>query len=109
MTRTETPQLNGNAAAFIKALKEIDRVVFDKRRHTKEETEAHRLATEALTQPPRNCDVGTAEEQTKRHDAYCMSGVVLCTYACKSCFAQWSQMPYSNKPTTTNIKPAASK
>lgn len=46
----------GNAAAMREALEEIDRVVFDKRRHTKEEVEAHRLATEALTVPPRNCD-----------------------------------------------------
>lgn len=47
----------GNAAAMREALNEIDRVVWDKRRHTKEETEAHRLATEALSKPARNCDV----------------------------------------------------
>ena len=47
----------GNAAAMRDALNEIDRVVWDKRRHTKEETEAHRLATEALSKPARNCDV----------------------------------------------------
>lgn len=47
----------GNAAAMFNALKQIDRIVWDKRRHTKEEVEAHRLATEALSIPPRNCDV----------------------------------------------------
>lgn len=59
-------KLVGNAAEVRKALIEIDRVVFDKRRHTKEEVEAHRLATEALTVPPRNCDVGTPDEQGER-------------------------------------------
>ena len=47
----------GNAAAMFNALKQIDRIVWDKCRHTKEEVEAHRLATEALSAPPRNCDL----------------------------------------------------
>jgi hypothetical protein len=55
----------GNAAAMFKALKQIDRIVWDKRRHTKEEVEAHRLATEALTRPPRNCDVMSLESAKK--------------------------------------------
>lgn len=43
-----------NAAKMRDALEQIDRIVWDKRRHTKEETEAHRLATEALSAPARN-------------------------------------------------------
>ena len=39
----------GNAASLIKALKAIDEVIWDKKRHTREEVEAHRLATEAIT------------------------------------------------------------
>lgn len=39
----------GNAAKLREALKKIDKIVWDKKRHTKEETEAHRIATEVLT------------------------------------------------------------
>ena len=45
-----------NAAKMRETLEQIDRIVWDKCRHTKEETEAHRLATEALSAPARNCD-----------------------------------------------------
>ena len=89
----------GNAAAMREALKEIDRVVFDKRRHTKEEVEAHRLATEALTVPPRNCDVGTAEEQLFRHKEYCKrhttdAGCSQCPLVNSlDCRFVWAQLP----------------
>ena len=36
-------------SAMLNTVQEIDRIVWDKKRHTKEEVEAHRLATEALT------------------------------------------------------------
>lgn len=39
----------GNSAKLREALKDIDRVVWFKKRHTKEEVEAHRIATNALT------------------------------------------------------------
>lgn len=39
----------GNAAKLREALKKIDKIVWDKKRHTKGETEAHRIATEVLT------------------------------------------------------------
>ena len=60
-TETTTPTCKeslqvGDMAAMFNALKQIDRIVWDKRRHTKEEVEAHRLATEALSTPARNCD-----------------------------------------------------
>jgi hypothetical protein len=32
---------------------------------------ANQIAKEALAEPPRNCDVGTAEEQEKRLEAFC--------------------------------------
>ena len=51
-----SPLKESNIKAMREALEQIDKVVFDKRRHTKEEVEAHRLATTALTTPPRNCD-----------------------------------------------------
>ena len=53
----------GNAAAMRDVLEQINRIVWDKHRHTKEETEAHRLATEALSVPPRNCDRFKTKEE----------------------------------------------
>ena len=81
----------GNVAAMCKALKEINRVVWDKKRHTKEETEAHRLATEALTVPPRQCDVGTVEEQEQRYKAI---GEVYHTLTLKNALA-FAHTPYA--------------
>ena len=56
----------------------------------------------ALAKPPRNCDVGTAEEQARRYEEICDShtcgsicsgsGCPLYDYDC-SPFA-WAQMPY---------------
>ena len=51
-------------------------------------------AKSALAEPIRNCDVGTAEEQAKRHRDWCNSNVCKCASSCKICFAKWSQMPY---------------
>ena len=55
----------------------------------------------ALDLPPRNCDVGTVDEQIDRHEEYCASrlgdgndphGCML--IACKSCALRWAQMEY---------------
>lgn len=93
-----------NNAAMREALKAIDRVVWDKKRHTKEEVEAHRLATEAMSVPARNCDVGTAEEQAERMRLYCNShgedesGCFRCEkcpfLTDERCELAWAQMPY---------------
>ena len=50
----------------------------------------------ALSVPPRNCDVGTAEEQFKRFDRWCNSRVLKNCLGldCRKCFIAWSQMPY---------------
>lgn len=91
----------GNAAKMREALKAIDFVVWNKRRHTKEEVEAHRLATEALTVPPRQCDVGTVEEQDERFRNFCAKYIGGTCTGCKlqdcglaECSLQWAQMPY---------------
>lgn len=60
-------------------------------------------ANAALAAPPRNCEVGTAEEQYRRHGAFCdatrkgMSGYH-CEDApwCVFCFAKWAQLPYKD-------------
>lgn len=65
---------------------------------------------EALKEPLRNCDVGTAEEQYQRWDKYCKSFGAQCDKCnldsdvhfnlTAKCFACWSQMPY--EPVKTN-------
>jgi hypothetical protein len=63
------------------------------------------VADEALAEPLRNCDVGTAEEQYGRHDSYCMQQVCdKCytedaAYECTKCYAKWSQEPYKKGDT----------
>lgn len=55
-----------------------------------------------LSAPPRNCDVGTAEEQSARFDAHCRKhmGCFTCPLrendggVPKHCEFAWSQMPY---------------
>jgi hypothetical protein len=60
----------------------------------------------ALSAQPRNCDVGTAEEQEKRFDDWVCDrrGDLNCTGKCPAhngvdfgvvnCVLQWAQMPY---------------
>ena len=52
----------------------------------------------ALSAPPRNCDVGTAEEQVGRHATWCEGNANQCLFPkaskCTLCFARWAQMPY---------------
>ena len=90
-----------NAAAMREALIEIDRVVWDKKRHTKEETEAHRLATEALTVPARQCDVGTPDEKYPRWVHFCEQRLHSChNCECKSpvgCTFKFGDMPYAEE------------
>ena len=66
--------------------------------------EAHRAITAALAAPPRNCDVGTAEEQAYRMRLYCRSHGVdeSGCFRCEKCLfltdekceLAWAQMPY---------------
>lgn len=51
----------------------------------------------ALAAPPRNCDVGTAEEQYERYSRFCDS--YECSPRCplynaSECSLHWAQMPY---------------
>lgn len=57
----------------------------------------------ALAAPPRNCDVGTAEEQTARFDDFCHDNRTMerCCGDCPAystknidCQFAWAQMPY---------------
>ena len=60
-------------------------------------------ALDAISAPPRNCDIGTAEVQDSRHSKWCRKyGIdgdmeVACAYpdmSCTLCALRWEQMPY---------------
>jgi hypothetical protein len=64
---------------------------------------AQDMAKAALAAPPRNCDVGTAEEQSARFDKFCYAhrsiekGCGNCPLLLNSepcCELDWAQMPY---------------
>ena len=58
-------------------------------------------AKAALSAPPRNCDVGTAEGQYARHEAYCERQDMCCIndkiFNCRICFTKWAQRPYEKE------------
>lgn len=98
----------GNAAAIREAAAEFVSVILDKKPGIHN---LHRLAEkcrDALAKPPRNCDVGTAEEQTKRFSNFCAAHRHTDLPRCAGCplentpsdtgcsFA-WAQMPYEEK------------
>ena len=52
---------------------------------------------EVLQGVPRNCDVGTAEEQAERHKILCRKRQIIKGYlgvGCRKCVVEWAQMPY---------------
>ena len=68
---------------------------------TKEVMDASNAITAALAAPPRNCDVGTAEEQHARFYSFC-DKIEECKKCplwrggglTSKCCAHWGQMPY---------------
>ena len=63
-------------------------------------------ARAALSAPPRNCDVGTAEEQSERFDKFCHANINTqrCCGDCPAfrttrddCELVWAQLPYEAK------------
>lgn len=70
--------------------------------------EAISRARAALALPRRQCDVGTAEEQFKRWQAFCAKYDEDCMgcpcdgdtcASLTSCFSKWAQMPYEEGET----------
>lgn len=60
----------------------------------------------ALAEPPRNCDVGSVEEQDARHSKWCchygIDGTmdVPCAHpdmSCSLCILRWSQLPHEKE------------
>lgn len=58
----------------------------------------NKLVNSALAEPPRNCDVGTADEQYNRHCKWCKKmRDCSCTQSmCRECYPKWAQMPYES-------------
>ena len=106
----------GNTAAMREALDKIadmgeqidyqlgssDETVFAFRNERSLAHSISECARTALSAPPRNCDVGTPEEQSARFDAHCRKhmGCLTCPLrekdggVPKHCEFAWSQMPY---------------
>ena len=105
----------GNAAAMLEALEAVVKVGYPHnfqkeaphiRGYCCEITTAIKKCFDALSAPPRNCDVGTAEEQEKRFNSFCkthLSGTrSICSAQCPCvgcrsmfhCLTKWEQMPY---------------
>lgn len=101
----------GHAAAMREAMEKLDKLLFvgvDGYVHGQPDKtdEIERTIKSAISAPPRNCDVGTVEEQTKRYDAFCNAhfndskdggDCHKCPLAERktwSCQLAWSQMPY---------------
>jgi hypothetical protein len=61
-----------------------------------EAREALNKAEAVINEPLKNCDIGTAEEQLKRHSKWCATSkdFSCAPTMCRKCFANWSQMPY---------------
>jgi len=70
--------------------------------------ELQKRAREALVAPPRNCDVGTADEQAQRFETFChrySQAMGICDDDCpfrqhpnaSYCQSIWMQMPYKPK------------
>ena len=104
---TDCNQLN-NAAAMREALNAIKDTLDEWRTNGEmmehwQYSELFGIANAALSAPPRNCDVGTSEEQDARHSKWCRRyGIdgdmeVACAHkdmSCALCALRWAQMPY---------------
>lgn len=61
--------------------------------------EIYEIAGTALATPPRNCDVGTPEDQHNRFMRFCDSKSMGYCWGrgCRKCMAQWGQIPYEGE------------
>ena len=109
---TDCNQLN-NAAAMRKALVQVSRIAVEMTRKTiTGEPEDRKtvdrwalrlcdIACDGISAPPRNCDIGTVEEQAERFDCFCYNhrsrekGCGDCPLLDGGpCELAWTQMPY---------------
>ena len=88
----EASNIKAMRDALLKVKKLFDgRIMFQKAVR-----EAHEVVNAVLAAPPRNCDVGTPEEQHNRFMRFCDSKSMGYCWGrgCRKCIAQWGQMPY---------------
>ena len=100
----EASNIKAMREALLKVKKLFDgRIMFQKAVR-----EAHEVVNAALDEPPRNCDVGTPEEQHRRFNKWCgKHGIdgdmdVACAHpdmCCTLCALRWAQMPYEEGDT----------
>lgn len=91
-------------ASNVKAMREAMKQIYDRVNSLDEDcgvdpVEIRDIARAALSATPRNCDVGTAEEQYTRFLRFCdkhegCKGCPLCTSVFSKCYAHWAQIPY---------------
>jgi hypothetical protein len=94
----------GNAAAMYKALCEIVMLTMKVGYSIHGDVACGIIASkakQALSEPPRQCEVGTSEEQVRRFSAFCdlskscrSCPVYKPNFTAIECFAQWAQSPY---------------
>lgn len=99
----------GDCAKLREALEKVIEIAnkeWDASRETSAMWEIWEICKAALAAPARNCDVGTAEEQAQRFDAFCDAhkyvgddGANWCSRTCPcynhiNCGVNWAQMPY---------------
>lgn len=95
----------GNAAKMRKALEGVRDWLVVHNAYVDTEREIVKLNA-ALAEPPRNCDVWTADKQEIRFSAFCLAHRMQSEKGCKicpchtpnecSCEFVWSQMPYES-------------
>ena len=95
----------GNAAKMREALETIAEYAKAAECHTEDAhllgylNQIERWVEAALSAPPRNCDVGTPEEQSKRHREWCRQARWV--FGCIRCMAEWLQLQYVRELQTT--------
>lgn len=95
----EKSSVVGNSAKMREALMEASIALSSATHHHMTEDDAKdclAVIEAALSDPPRNCDVGTAEEQDERFDRWCdRKNIKDCWgISCRKCLIAWAQMPY---------------
>lgn len=93
----EKSSVVGNATAMREALLRCDAIArLPEIREYVIVKDMRNLIKKALAAPPRNCDVGTADEQAKRHKRWCdLQSIKDCWgVGCLKCVAAWAQKPY---------------
>ena len=88
----------GNAAAMREALLIVKRLFDGRIMFQSDIRKAHEAVDAALSAPPRQCDVGTPEEQQNRFNRFCRPCADDCPFLeCRTiveCAIKWAQMPY---------------